>query len=156
MKSVRRNDVRVKFRTGVKIMVVGRNPGSLELTGGTRCQLPERDANFQFELAHRPNDIENSRKLPGPFADTFPGGPHAKTRRTTGFGAPRNRQDFIATEEFFRFNSGVIPGTLRAVRAIFTASAGLQANQCTKLNFVIIPVLKVDLTPFFNEIKQRE
>lgn len=155
LKRVRGDDRRVKFRTGVEIVIVGCDAGGFELPGGGWRQRTERDANFQAKLTDRPDDFENGFELPGAFTDAFPRGPHAEARRTAAFGAARHRQDFVKAEQFFRFHVGVIPGTLGAVRAIFAASPGLEADQCAKLDFVVFPVLEINLAGLLDQVKQR-
>src|SRR5208283_4610768 len=80
---------------------------------------------------------------------------HAKAGRAVGLGAAGNVQDFIGGHEMFGADTRLVAGALGTVGAILAAAAGFDAQEGAELDFVILPMLEVDVAGLLDKVKKR-
>jgi hypothetical protein len=81
---------------------------------------------------------------------------HAKTRRAMFPCRARCCDHFINRQNALIFNAGVIPRRLRAIPAIFGATAGLDRQQCRQLHGVRVEMRAMHLLRTEQQIVERQ
>ena len=155
LKRVGGDDLRVEFRAGVEVVVVGGHAGGFELLRGLVGELAECNADLHAELADFADGFENGIEGVGPFADAFPSRAHAEAGRAVGPGAAGDLQDFVCGHEVFSVDACLVAGALGAVGAILAATPRFDAQEGAELDFVVLPMLEVDVAGLLDKVKKR-
>ncbi len=149
------DDLRVKFRRRVDVVIVSGHPGGAEFARFDRTDLAERDANFHAELADFAHGLEHLLKLRCAIAHAFPGRAHAEASSALCACAFRGSENVGKREQIFALQTGRVMRTLRAVAAIFAATAGLDAEQTAALHLLTAPMLEMQRAALRNQIEER-
>jgi hypothetical protein len=156
LKGVGRDDLRVKLRAGIEIMVVRRNPGGPELARGLGRELPQRDAHLHAELGHLAHRLEHRLEFRIVLRHALPRRAHAKARAAIDASALGGCQDRGQRRERFPLQAGVVMGALRAISAILRAPARLDAHQRAKLHLMLRPMRAISLPRPRHQVKERQ
>jgi len=151
---VRGDDLAVKLRGRVEIMVVGRESRRGERVGLPLGEHAQRATGLHAECANAAHHFEHPLEM-RPVGNVSPGGAHTEAARPLLFRARSRRDGLFHAQQFPARDTGAIVRRLRAVGAVFRTAAGLDAEQHATLHFVRAMVHAVcDLCPE-DEIRQR-
>ncbi len=71
------------------------------------------------------------------------------------FGEFGEFKDFVRAHELAGFDFGMVVGALRAIGAVFAATARFDAEELAELDFVVVPMFEINFTPLFDEVEKR-
>ncbi len=153
---MRGHDVRIVFRGGVEVVIVGGYAGGFELLCLLGAQLAEGDADFHSELGYILDDIEDLLEALCSSTDAAPCGTHAEAGGA-GFGGDFGALEDIAfRHQTLRLDAGFVACGLRAVGAVLGAAAGFDGEKSAELDFRVGPIFLVRLAGLLDEIEKGE
>src|SRR5262245_48458954 len=109
-------------------MIVSGYSGGFQFARFLRADFTQGNAYFHSELAHFADDLQHALKFFGTVAHAAPGRAHAKPAGALRASAPGRGQNIFDRQQFFALDTRQIMSRLRAVSAVFTASASLDAE----------------------------
>src|SRR5262245_14096599 len=109
-------------------MIVSGHSCGFEFTRFHRTDFTQSNAHLHPELAHFTDNLQHALKFFGTVAQAAPGRAHAKPAGALRASAPGRGQNIFDRQQFFALDTRRIMSRLRAVSAVFTASASLDAE----------------------------
>ena len=148
------NDVVVAFGVGVEVVVVVVQTGFFEVFSHAVLEHAEGAAHFHAQAFHRADDFGNDSHVFGFGA--APCRAHAETAGAARLGNFGFFDDFVHVHHLLFAQIGVVVCRLRAVGAVFGATACFDGEQGGELDFARVEVLAVDFGGLENEVKERQ
>ena len=134
------NDIAVKFRGRIQVVVVIIEPGFRQLLRLLRAQHAESHAAFQAQFPHSLDHGDHIGHVP--LLGRAPGRAHAEPGGATFPGSPRLLQHLFNLHQLLDFQARVIAGALGTVGAVFRTGAGFDGKQSAHLHLI-----RVKITP---------
>ncbi len=130
----RGDDFSVELGRRIEIVIVGGEPRFLQALGLRFVEHAERATDFHIQSRDAAHHFEHAVEF---FAlgDLSPGRAHAESRGALGLGALRRREDVAGIHQFLAGHARFVVRALRAIGAIFRASAGFDRKQAAELDF---------------------
>src|SRR6516225_6463333 len=144
----------IEFRRSVEIVVVIIESGALEsarLRGG---QHPERGAGLEPQSLDRLDHLTHALKIAVLWRT--PGRTHAEAARAGGLGGARLREHGVERHKLLGRHAGVVMRALRAIGAIFRATAGFDRQQRRNLHLGWIEILPMDALRAKEQVGERQ
>ena len=144
----------VELWRGVEIVIVRGQSSVCERVRLVLGEHSQRAARLQAERAHAAHHLEHV--VEGrPVLDLAPRRPHAEARRSLRPRAPRRLQHLVDGQRALGTDRGAVMGRLRAVGAVFRASAGLHVEQDASLYYVRAVMGAMDELRPKDQVEQR-
>lgn len=134
-------------------MVVIIQPGFRQPLGLSAVKRAQRHAGFHAHRFHALHHLLQIRHIA--LVRVLPRRAHAKTGRAVRLGLARRFQHLLDLHQPLRLQTGLVARALRAVFAVFRASAGLDRQQRADLHLTRVKVLAVYGLRFEQQFKQR-
>ena len=131
------------------------NARRFELVRFGVADLAERDADFHAEPTDFSHRLDHLLEFFRAITHPAPRCAHAETRRALCARTFCRGQNFVDWEQFFPLDTGGIMRTLRAVRAVFTATTGLDAEQAATLHLFATPMFEMRRPALRDQIEER-
>ena len=151
------DDLRVKLRAGVEIVIVGGDARLAELPRRLGRELPERDADLHAELGS-PRGPSRAPSANFASCSVTPRQAAPMQKRVLPLARARSAVSRMRASgsERLALQAGVVVGALGAVGAILAAAAGLDAQQRAELHLVLRPVGAIDLARLRDQVEERQ
>jgi hypothetical protein len=150
----RLNYLAVELRRGVEIVVVVVQPGRLQRLCLRVAEHAQRGAGFQAETFHRADDFGDLDHVA--ILRAAPRRAHAKAARTGGLGGLGAFQHGVHAHQLLRLHARVVARGLRAVGAVFRATAGLDRQQRGYLHGVRVMLFAVHGLRAMHQLVERQ
>jgi len=129
------DNVGIKLRGGVQVMVIGVEAGLFEALSLGGRQHTEGSANLEAQAAYLANHFEDGLEG-GALPHLPPGGPHTKAGGPCFFGFAGGLEDFFQRHEFLHRECAGVAYGLGAIGAVLGAAAGFNGEQAAQLDGV--------------------
>ena len=136
-------------------MVIHVATGLLEATSLRFADHPEGAADFEAELLHTGDGVQDAVELLT-IVHAAPGGAHAEAGRAAGLGLAGIGEDRLCLHQGFGLEASLVVHRLRAIGAVFGAGAGLDRLQRAELHAGRILVSLVDLLSLEDQRVERQ
>ena len=127
------DDFAVELGRGIEIVVVGAEAGLFQALGLGFGKHAKCAADFQIERGDAADHFQYAVEILA-VIDLTPGRAHAKSRGAFGFRAPGRVEYLGGAHQLLACYAGFVMRALRAIGAIFRATAGLNREQAAKLD----------------------
>ena len=149
----RGDDLAVEFRRGIDVVIVEVESGVAQPLRLIGREHAERRAGLQ------PQPLDGADHIADPVEVLVlriaPRRCHAEPACARVLGALRGREYLLRIHQLGGLDAGVVVGALRAVAAIFRATAGLDAEQTRRLDVIGVEVSAVNALRAENQIRER-
>lgn len=116
-------------------MIIGSEPGLLELDGLLLVQHAQSAADFHAQRRYGANRVKDRIELLAVWR-LAPGDTHAEAHCSFVFRPACGRQDLGGVHQRLPFNAGFVVRALRAIAAILRTSAGFDGKQTAHLDLI--------------------